>query len=136
MLLILRILVPMVLALCMARPVLEKLRSGLGGGSRVSLVLVVDDTASMAVARGGQRMIEEARARAIRVVRSLPRGSDVAVVVPSDPENPWVAPTLDLQGAVRRLEALSPLQAEPARDLAARRPAGLRGMAVEAVEPR
>jgi hypothetical protein len=106
-LLLLRILVPMVLALCMARPVLEKLKSGLGGGSRVSLVLVVDDTASMAVARGGQRMIEEARARAIRVVRSLPRGSDVAVVVPSDPENPWVAPTLDLQGAVRRLEALT-----------------------------
>jgi hypothetical protein len=106
-LLLLRILVPMALALCMARPVLEKVRSAMGGGSRVSMVLVVDDTASMAIARGGQRMIEEARARAVRVVRGLPRGSDVAVILPSDPENPFVAPTLDLQGAVRRLETLT-----------------------------
>jgi hypothetical protein len=110
-LLILRILVPVILALCMARPVLEQFSGqsgagGAGGASQLSLVLVIDDTASMAVAREGQRHIDAARAQAIRMVRSLPRGSDVAVVLPSDPESPLITPTLDLQAAAGRLETL------------------------------
>lgn len=108
-LLILRILVPVILALCMARPVIEgfSARHAGTGSAQISVVLVVDDTASMAMAHEGRRHIESARAEAIHIVRSLPRGSDVAVVLPSDPEHPLVAPTLDLQAALQRLEALT-----------------------------
>ncbi len=79
-LLLIRIAIPIVLALCLARPVLNALRQ-LPGFGKSSLIVLLDDSFSMrAPSSTGSTAIEQARADLTRVLESLPRGSDAQVL--------------------------------------------------------
>lgn len=82
-LLLTRIAIPIVLALCLARPVITALRSlGLG---KTSLVVLLDDSFSMrAPSAGGGRggsLAQEARQHISHLMENLPPGSDVQVIM-------------------------------------------------------
>lgn len=78
-LLAVRIAIPIVLALCLARPVLTALRSfGLG---KTSLVLLLDDSFSMRAPAAGGTPAERARQDIAQILAGQPGGSDVQVVL-------------------------------------------------------
>ncbi|MEN3940759.1 BatA domain-containing protein [Prosthecobacter sp. SYSU 5D2] len=78
-LLAVRIAIPIVLALCLARPVLTALRS-LGIG-KTSLVMMLDDSFSMRAPAAGGSPAERARADVGQVLEAQPKGSDAQVVL-------------------------------------------------------
>ena len=79
-LLAVRIALPIILALCLARPVLSAL-SSLPGFGKSSLVIVLDDSFSMRAPASGGSPMEQARQAIQRMTDELPRGSDVQVVL-------------------------------------------------------
>ena len=102
-LLLLRIAIPVVLALCMARPVVSWMR-GLAAGGPKSLVVLLDDSASMGAGEAGQSGFERAVGVLKRELADLPRGSEVAVLPLSFPDNPLVDRTVNIPRAVGILE--------------------------------
>jgi hypothetical protein len=79
-LLLLRIILPIILAMCLARPVLTALRS-LPGFGKTSLIVLLDDSFSMRAPSSGGAPMEQAKAAIQRMIDGLPRGSDVQVVL-------------------------------------------------------
>ncbi len=78
-LLAVRIAIPIVLALCLARPVLTALRSfGLG---KTSLVMLLDDSFSMRAPSAGGSPAERARVDVGHMLEAQPKGSDAQVVL-------------------------------------------------------
>ncbi len=75
-----RIALPIILALCLARPVLSAL-SSLAALGKTSLVVVLDDSFSMRAPATGGSPMEQARTAIQRITEGLPRGSDVQVVL-------------------------------------------------------
>ncbi len=98
-LLIVRVLLIGLAAMALAKPFV---RVGLayGDGSVASVAIVVDDSMSMA-GRGEPSLLDRAVDRAVEVVESLPRGSEVAVVLAGKPARILVART-DERGATAR----------------------------------
>ena len=78
-LLLLRCLIPIILALCLARPVLTGAKA-LIGETPQSLVLLIDDSYSMNAAMGGSTRLDKAKVAGEKIVRSLASGSEVAVM--------------------------------------------------------
>ncbi len=79
-LLAVRIALPIILALCLARPVLSSLKS-LPAFGKTSLVVLLDDSFSMRAPANGGSPLEQARQAIQRMADGLPRGSDVQVVL-------------------------------------------------------
>ena len=102
-LLLLRIAIPVVLALCMARPVVSWM-SGLAATGPKSLVVLLDDSASMASGNLAQSGFERAVAVLKKELSGLPRGSEVAVLPLCFAENPLVDRTVNLARAAAILE--------------------------------
>lgn len=102
-LLLLRIAIPVVLALCMARPVVSWLR-GLAVTAPTSLVVLLDDSASMTSGTGGQPGFERAIALLRGEFSGLPRGSEVAVLPVCYPDTPLVDRTVNIERAAAALE--------------------------------
>jgi hypothetical protein len=113
-LLLLRIAIPVVLALCMARPVVSWLRGLADNGPR-SLVVLLDDSASMASGGGGQSGYEKAVGVLQKELAELPRGSEVAVLSLCFPEHPLVDRTVNLPRAAGILgkSGVQPAPAQP-----------------------
>lgn len=107
-LLILRCLIPAVLAFCMARPVLSQL-AALAGASKTSIVLMLDNSYSMESGGKDNGNFVQARNTASQIITSLGRGSDVEVILMAG-ENPELEaiPNFDLSRlgkAVSELDA-------------------------------
>jgi len=79
-LLLLRIAIPIILALCLARPVMSALRA-LPGMGKTSMVVLLDDSFSMRAAGETGAAWERAKGALRDVFAGLPRGSDVQVVL-------------------------------------------------------
>ena len=78
-LLAVRIAIPIVLAICLARPVLTALRSfGLG---KTSLVMMLDDSFSMRAPSAGGSPAERARVDVGHMLEAQPKGSDAQIVL-------------------------------------------------------
>lgn len=78
-LLAVRIAIPIVLALCLARPVLTALRAfGLG---KTSLVMLLDDSFSMRAPAAGGSPAERVRQDVSRILEAQPKGSDAQVIL-------------------------------------------------------
>lgn len=93
-LLLIRIAIPVVLALCLARPVLTGL-SRLAGKAKTSMVLLIDCSGSMNAADAAQSRLSQARKEASGILDTLPSGSEITVVWMSG-RNPIVhGPTFD-----------------------------------------
>lgn len=107
-LLLVRCLIPVLLALCMARPVLTGMRALLGG-AKTSLVILLDDSYSMSAGAGAVSNFAQARDAAAKLIEQAGAGSDVAVVLMGGtPRQLLEAPTLD---AVRVTKALGQVEA-------------------------
>ena len=83
-LLIARISIPILLALCLARPVFTLLRQ-FPGLNKNSLVVVLDNSFSMRAAGDGASARDQARNHLRRVFDELPGGSDVSIILAGSP---------------------------------------------------
>lgn len=86
-LLLTRIAIPIVLALCLARPVLSWFRQ-LIGANKNSLVVLLDNSFSMRAPGSGGTARDRSRDDLRRVLENLPRGSDAAVILAGSPPRP------------------------------------------------
>ena len=83
-LLALRCLLLILLALALARPAILSKASDIFGSSKVTGVIILDNSYSMGVSDGTQTRFDKARRAAEQVVDSMPGGSATAVVFASD----------------------------------------------------
>lgn len=96
-LLALRCLLLALLALALARPAILSDASAVFGQSKVTGVLILDNSMSMGVSDGTATRFEKARRAAEQVVDSLPAGSATAVLLASDVVQAAIPePTFDL----------------------------------------
>jgi hypothetical protein len=80
-LLLLRCLIPIFLALAMARPLIQSWLSS-GSGEPISLAIILDDSPSMQAKRSdGQTRWAKALSAIQSVIRSVPAGSQVAIIL-------------------------------------------------------
>ena len=86
-LMLLRCLIPILLAVCMARPILKG-AAALWSNAKTSLVVVVDNSYSLDYEGTGGTNFELAREAASGLVEGLQRGSDVNVILMSNPDRP------------------------------------------------
>ena len=108
-LLALRCLLLVLLALAFARPAFLSKASDLFGQSKVTAVVILDNSGSMAVSDGSQTRFEKARRAAEQAVESMPAGSATAVFLASDVVRGAIPePTFDLNLA-RRIIREAPL---------------------------
>ena len=97
-LLLMRIVLPIILAMCLARPVMTAMRS-LPGFGKTSLIVLLDDSFSMRAPGSGGAPMDQAKAAIQRMIEGLPRGSDVQVVLAGGAARPLLdqaTTTLDL----------------------------------------
>jgi len=105
-LLIVRCLIPAILAFCMARPVLTGMQSLLGA-AKTSVVVLLDNSYSMDVGSAERNTFIQARDTASRIVRDLGRGSEVSVVLMGGRPRPLLdEPTFNTERAARELGKL------------------------------
>lgn len=112
-LLLLRIALPIVLALCMARPVLTGM-TGLQGTAPSSLVLLLDNSPSMGAQTNGRYSFLRACEEISQIIRDLPRGSEIAILPLDSPDHPILGTTTRLKSGSEILTDLTPSSA-PAR---------------------
>lgn len=105
-LLILRCLIPAMIAFCMARPVLTQF-AALAGASKTSMVLLLDNSYSMESGGKDNGNFVQARNTASEIITSLGRGSDVEVILMAG-ENPELEsiPNFDLSRLGKKVSAL------------------------------
>jgi len=108
-----RIAIPIVMALCLARPVLTALRAfGLG---KTSLVMLLDDSFSMRAPSAGGSPADRARQDLAQMLEAQPKGSDVQVVLAGgDARRLLDQPTTALDVIPRQLAEM-PAQAGPVK---------------------
>jgi hypothetical protein len=94
-LLLVRIAIPVLLALCMARPVLTGAKALLGK-AKTSLVIVLDNSYSMNAFGATQSHFDQAKSQINTILSSLPRGSEVSIVWMSGRASSQLGPTFDL----------------------------------------
>src|ERR1044071_712831 len=83
-LLALRCLLLALLALALARPAFKSASSDVFGQSKVTGVIVLDNSYSMGVSDGTKTRFDKAREAALQAVDSMPSGSATAVLLASD----------------------------------------------------
>jgi hypothetical protein len=95
-LLILRCLLLALIALALARPALKTASSDLFGQSKVTGVIILDNSASMGMSDGTATRFEKAKKAAEQALDTMPAGSATAVLLASDIANGAIAePTFD-----------------------------------------
>lgn len=105
-LLIIRAAIPLILALCMARPVWTGVRK-LMGETRTSTIILLDNSYSMAASRAGTSNFALAKDEASRLLNELPRGSDAQVVLMGEGGAPLLdEPTYDLARLTQSLKQI------------------------------
>ena len=106
-LLLIRCLIPAILAFCLARPVLTG--RGLLGDAPSALVVLLDNSYSMEVADPTGSRFTAAVESACQIIGELPRGSQVAVVLTGGrPTLLFDTPQADRQTVLRRLRQQKP----------------------------
>ncbi len=108
-LLALRCLLLLLLALALARPALLSSANGAFGQSKVTAVIVLDNSYSMGTSDGTRTRFEKAQDAALQALDSMPAGSATALLYASDVVNAAIPePTFDLNLA-RKLIREAPL---------------------------
>lgn len=107
-LLMIRCALPVLLALCLARPVFTGFQA-LQGNAPVSLAIVLDNSYSMdAIDSDGSRY-EQAIAAASDIIAATTRGSEIAVIQTGGKPTPlFDQPTFDAETAIRKLNKQQP----------------------------
>lgn len=117
----LRMLLVGLLAIALARPVLRSRWTALGMQNRVSAVILLDCSYSMALEEAGRTRFDKAREAALQILSSLRRGDEVSLVLMGDPAGAPAPspPSSDLQAVARTIADLRilPGAADVARGL-------------------
>jgi len=93
-LLLVRIAIPVLLALCMARPVLTGIEA-LRGRAKTSLLILLDNSYSMNAFSAAGSHFAQAKTQINTIVDALPRGSEVTVAWMSGRASSQLGPTFD-----------------------------------------
>lgn len=105
-LLLLRCMLPVLLAFCLARPVLTGFQS-LPGSAPQSLILAIDDSRSMAARdEMAVRRIDRAKQELISMLGDMSRRDEVILIRAGDMDSPPA--TLGIQDATRRVREIEP----------------------------
>jgi Aerotolerance regulator N-terminal/von Willebrand factor type A domain len=96
-LLLVRISIPILLAACMARPLLSSLTPS-KNTTPLSLVLLLDDSPSMAAGESSINPFSAAKAVCSFLLEKLPRGSEVSLVPLGNPDVPLAELTVNSSG--------------------------------------
>ncbi len=102
-LLLVRISIPILLALCMARPLISSLTSA-QNTTPISLVLLLDDSPSMAAGKGAGDPFTAAKEACSLLLKKLPRSSEVSIVPLTNPDLPLTELTVHTSGADKLLK--------------------------------
>jgi len=105
-LLVCRIVLVAIAALALAGPY-ATVRLAFGDGRVAAVAIVLDDSMSMSRTIRGATLCESAVARARSVAGSLPRGSEITVVLAGKPPRVLVPRTTDLEAAQARLRSIA-----------------------------
>ena len=106
-LLLVRCAIPVVLALCLAKPVLTKFRAMLGDAP-VAMVVLLDDSYSMDVADGEGTRFDLAVAATRQIIDAAPQGSELAVLLTGGRPTPLTdQPVFDAELIDERLGELT-----------------------------
>ena len=106
-LMLLRCAIPVLLALCMARPILKG-SEVLWTDKKASLLVLLDNSYSMDFKGGGGTNFKKARDSAVKIVEQLKRGSDVNVILMSDPDSPiYDMPVFNTEAVAQELSEIS-----------------------------
>lgn len=104
-LLLLRCLLLILLALALARPAIRQAASDLFGQSKVTAVIVLDNSLSMGMSDGTQTRFEKAKKTAEQALETMPVGSSAAILLASDIVNGVVPePTFDFNLARKAIK--------------------------------
>lgn len=107
-LLMIRMAIPVILALCMARPVITGWQS-LAGDVPSSTVVMIDASYSMGAGGSGRTRFAAARDAATDIINQQKRGSEVSVVVMGSGAAPLTdKPSFDPQTVVKQLDTITP----------------------------
>ena len=93
-LLLVRIAIPVLLALCMARPVLTGIEA-LRGRAKTSLIVLLDNSYSMNAFSGEGAHFTQAKTQINTIVNALPRGSEATVAWMTGRASAQLGPTFD-----------------------------------------
>jgi hypothetical protein len=105
-LLLVRCAIPILLALCLARPVLTGSRI-LEGDAPVSMVILLDNSYSMDVVSEEGTQFKQAIEAAAAIVEATGRGSEISVILTGGSPTPlFDQPLFDSEAVVRRLKLL------------------------------
>ena len=111
-LMLLRCAIPIILALCMARPILKG-SAVLWANEKTSLLVLLDNSYSMDFKGAGGTNFENARDTTAEIIKDLPRGSDVNVILMSDPDSPLYDTPVFNTKAVAQENKILPKPAPP-----------------------
>lgn len=104
-----RVLLLLALALMVARPYRNApVALPLLGAGPASVVLIIDDTASMRRVHDGTSLFSRAKARARQLIDALSGGAEVAILAMSRPRFPLARLTRDRREALRALARIEP----------------------------
>jgi len=108
-LMLLRVLIIVLLALALARPVLTGSVFGVfAGTSQVGALILLDDSYSMAYRTASGPLFDRARSKVRDIIRSLPAGSMVSILTVDQEATVQVQPTFDLALATELVGELKP----------------------------
>lgn len=103
-LLLVRCCLPILLALCLARPVFTGFQA-LQGNAPVSLAIVLDNSYSMDALESSGDRYSQAVAAACEMIEATARGSEIAVIQTGGQPTPlFDRPTFDSEAAIRKLK--------------------------------
>ena len=106
-LMLLRCAIPIILALCMARPILKG-SAVLWANEKTSLLVLLDNSYSMDFKGAGGTNFENARDTTAEIIEELQRGSDVNVILMSDPDSPlYDTPVFNTKAVAQEISKMS-----------------------------
>ena len=106
-LMLLRCAIPILLALCMARPVLKG-STILWSDEKASLLVLLDNSYSLDFKGAGGTNFDKARDATVKIVKQLKRGSDVNVIMMSDPDSPlYDIPVFNTEAVAQEISEMS-----------------------------
>ena len=106
-LMLLRCAIPVLLALCMARPVLKG-SAILWADKKASLLVLLDNSYSLDFKGVGGTNFDKARDASVKIIEQLKRGSDVNVILMSDPDSPlYDTPVFNTTAVAQEISEMS-----------------------------
>ncbi|MEE2813864.1 MAG: BatA domain-containing protein [Verrucomicrobiota bacterium] len=106
-LMLLRCAIPVLLALCMARPIIKG-SAVLWANGKTSLMVLLDNSYSLDFKGAGGTNFENARDTTAEIIKGMQRGSDVNIILMSDPDSPlYETPVFNTKAVAKEIAEMS-----------------------------